>query len=169
MNAAPVGQAQKPLNDGDRALRVCFVCTGNTCRSPMAAAVANFYGKDPKNAPKIEAFSAGLYAAEGDPIAGNAVLALEEAGIEPVTGKDYHKHTAHTLTEAEAENYDRIIGLTGTHAMELLLRFPALAGKITCLPVAVADPFGGDLAVYRAALSQIISAVKECLFGGMGS
>ena len=46
-------------------LRVCFVCTGNTCRSPMAEAAANALSKE-TGAP-LEFFSAGLYANEDYP------------------------------------------------------------------------------------------------------
>ena len=53
--------------------KVIFICTGNTCRSPMAAAVLNHYG-----APKgIFAFSRGIYADVGAPISENAAKALE--------------------------------------------------------------------------------------------
>ena len=54
----------------NRGLKVCFVCTGNTCRSPMAAAVLNQYGKKYD----ISAVSAGLFPHVGDPISENAEI-----------------------------------------------------------------------------------------------
>ena len=154
-SAAP----QKEGNE-NKLLRVCFVCTGNTCRSPMAEAIANALAKE--TGAQIEAFSAGLSAIEGEPMAKNALLALEEKKIPEV--HPYRLHLSHTITEPEAEGYDLLIGLTKRHAMELFFRFPGLVKKITTLPHDVADPYGGDLATYRACLEQIKKEVAELLF-----
>ncbi len=156
--------------------RVCFVCTGNTCRSPMAAAVANAmaWGRlsrlpDSIRAlaiPRLDAFSAGILAHEGEPIAENAVKALENASVFPVEGKDYHNHTAHTLTEQEAESFDLLIGLTREHAMALMIRFPKLAQRITVFPTDIADPYGGSPEQYAQCLEQISNGVETLLFAG---
>lgn len=151
------------MNCGEASVkRVCFVCTGNTCRSPMAEAVANALAAK-QGRRDLRAFSAGLYACDGDPIAANAVLALEAAGIEAIHGRDYHRHLAHTLTEREAEDYDLLIGMTAGHAMELMMRFPAAADKITCMSRQISDPYGGDEARYRECLSEIIECVRALL------
>ena len=154
--------------------RVCFVCTGNTCRSPMAAAVANALACEPIQklpesirslaSPELEAFSAGLGAIEGDPIAKNAVSALETAGIPVVPGHDYHTHTAHQLCGEEADRFDLLIGLTREHAFSMMLSFPHLAQKIVSLPSDISDPYGGDEKTYRLCLEQISKAVRELLF-----
>ena len=156
--------------------RVCFVCTGNTCRSPMAAAVANAmaWGQlsklpDPIRAltsPELKAFSAGIFAHDGEPIAENAVKALESANISPVDGMDYHRHTAHTLTEQEAESFDLLIGLTREHAMALMIRFPHLAQRITVFPTDISDPYGGSTETYARCLEQITEGVAALLFEG---
>ncbi len=158
----------------NKPFRVCFVCTGNTCRSPMAAAVANHLAKEPiASLPEalrayasleLEAFSAGILARDGDPIAENAVLALEDAGILPDSDRDYHRHTAHRLTEEEAERYDLLVGLTREHALSLLLQFPSLVSRITCFPTDIPDPFGGSAAEYRACLAAIAQGVRDLLF-----
>ena len=72
----PIGLSTKEL----KITRICFICTGNTCRSPMAEAVANALAKE-KGHTDLRAFSAGLYANANDPIAPNAVAALEAAGL----------------------------------------------------------------------------------------
>lgn len=154
--------------------RICFVCTGNTCRSPMAAAVANAMANRaleafpesvrPMMTPQLVAFSAGIYANDGDPIAANAVAALEAADIPPVSNLDYHSHTAHTLGEEEASEYDLLIGLTREHAMSLLFRFPHLAQRITVFPVEIADPYGGSFEHYQSCLAQITEGISLGLF-----
>ena len=145
-------------------LRVCFVCTGNTCRSPMAEAVARALAKKHAGARRIEVMSAGLYANEGELISPNAVRALEMLGVETDEGKDYHNHRAHTLTAEEAERADLLVGMSGGHCTELLMRFPQAAQKIVMMPRPVSDPYGGDLARYRFCLEEIFAGVSQLLF-----
>ena len=64
--------------------RVLFVCTGNTCRSPMAQGLMNHLSNEKELA--VQATSAGL-AADGEPIAENALAALQELGID----MSYHR------------------------------------------------------------------------------
>lgn len=155
-------------------LRVCFVCTGNTCRSPMAAAVANAlaaseWGKCSSviadaMTPRVIAVSRGLYAGEGAPISQNAVLALEESCVQPCPGYDYHTHTAKTINEADVQTNDLLVAVSGRHATELLMRFPWAASKIICMPAEIIDPWGGDLATYRACLAEIVAGVETLFF-----
>ena len=112
----------------------------------------------------FEALSAGILAREGDPIAKNAVLALEDAQILPDPAHDYHKHVAHRLTEKEAEGYDLLVGLTREHAVALLIQFPALASRVCCLSTDIPDPFGGSPEEYRACLCAIEDGVRDLLF-----
>ena len=164
------------VSESFRTRRVCFVCTGNTCRSPMAEAVANDLARGVSKVlpdavkasfvPSVEAISRGLYANEGEPIAENAVLALERAGIEPCPPRDYHDHTARMLTAEDAESCDLLVGLGASHAMELIMRFPQMAQRIVCMPTPIADPYGGDQETYRVCLAQIVEGVKTLLFAG---
>lgn len=143
---------------------VLFVCTGNTCRSPMAAALYNDMHcprevctacADPFARLTTVAVSAGLYANAGDPITPHAATALREAGIYPVPGNDYTAHRAQNVDEALMERADLVVGISGRHAMELMMRYPAFAGKITAMPMDIADPFGQGPEVYRACLAQL--------------
>ena len=158
---------QKCKVDATQARRVCFVCTGNTCRSPMAEAVANAMAaeKAQKGGGKpFEAFSRGLYALENDPISGGAVRALEEGQIPVTEGHDYHTHTARMLSATEAESFDLLVGMTGSHVMEMLMRYPQAASKIVCMPKPITDPYGGSDAVYLRCLGEITEGVRALLF-----
>ena len=156
---------EQPCLDGAQKAprRVLFVCTGNTCRSPMAAALLNDMCKTREpcsacpegQACHIEARSAGLYAVQGAPITPLAAQALEEAGVVSVPPHDYRAHRASNITSEAVAWADDIVGLTGAHAMELMLRFPEAASKIRTLPMDIADPFGGDMEIYRQCLAQL--------------
>ena len=137
--------------------RVCFVCTGNTCRSPMAAAVLNEFG-GPYH---IFGVSAGLYPNIGEPISEKAVKALESAGIMSTSGNNYSAHTACRISESIVNGCDRIIGMSDSHTLTLLQLFPSMASKIYTMPVSISDPYGGSFETYRMCLEQIIKGIRE--------
>ena len=175
MSQTVLAPERAPVFDGGaECRRILFVCTGNTCRSPMAAALLNHLSR-PKEIcsamaeqgrPVYHASSAGLYAPEGAPISANAALALERAGVVPVPGEDYTAHRARTVTAEMVALADEVVGLTGAHAMELLMRFPEAASKIRTLPADISDPFGGDLACYEACLAQLKRCLEQTYFAG---
>lgn len=139
-----------------RDIRVyCFVCTGNTCRSPMAAAVLT-----DKGAPKgVFAFSRGIYADVGAPISENAAKALENAGVESAGRNDYLSHRALQFSKEDFDCCDGVFAISPSHAEALIMAFPEYAGKIRVLGD-ISDPFGGDLSRYTACLSDITEALK---------
>lgn len=135
---------------------ILFVCTGNTCRSPMCAALFN----DRYAGLTRHAISAGLMA-DGSPISANAVCALENAGIPSrKPDNDYKSHVSRNVTEEMMEQADIVVGVTSSHAMQLMMRFPSCASKITVMPTEISDPFGGDLARYETCLADIDRALK---------
>ena len=153
--------------------KILFVCTGNTCRSPLAAAVTNALETARRAAlPKelqsllpraLVADSRGLYA-DGGPISEGALQALQAAEIPPVEGHDYRTHVSATIDETDAERFDLLCAVGARHAMELLLRFPQHAGKILRLPQEIPDPYGGDALTYRRCLAAITESVRELFF-----
>ncbi len=136
--------------------RILFVCTGNTCRSPMAAALYNaHYARD-----GFHAFSAGL-AADGSGIAPNAVYALENAGIRSTPDNPYRNHISRTVTKADLERAACVVAMTGAHAMELLFHYPTYAAKLTVMAKEIPDPYGGMLREYESCLAAIDAVLRE--------
>ena len=159
----------------DAPRKVLFVWTGNTCRSPMAAALLNDMAR-PKEicsaagelcaSPRYVAASAGLYPSEGDPIAPAAADALQGAGIISRPDNDYLAHRARMVSAELVAEADEIVGLTASHAMQLVMRFPEAASKISTLPMDIPDPYGGTPEVYRACLALLRHGLMLSFFAG---
>ena len=166
---------KKQTENSSTPRKVLFVCTGNTCRSPMAAALLNEMSRPREicsaagelcTAPRLVASSAGLYAREGDPITPAAADALREAGIPPRPDNDYSAHRARLINSELVAQAGEVVGRTASHAMQLMLRFPEAASKIRTLPMDISDPFGGNAEVYRACLAQLRYALELAYFTG---
>ena len=139
-------EKEKTSTAGEKYL---FVCSGNTCRSPMAAAVFNRL----KAGEGILADSCGISAAFGSPMSDNAILALQGIGIFDT------EHSSKPVSEELLYEADVIVGMTSTHAARLMMAFPQFARKIKAMPLEIEDPYGGDLDVYKLCLMQICSAL----------
>ena len=137
--------------------KALFVCTGNTCRSPMAAAWLNHHGREAG----ICASSAGIFPVPGQPISHNAAEALLQSGIEPMADNRYDLHEATRVTADMIAGCDIVIGISRSHAMNLICEFPTYASKIICMPRDIPDPYGGDIDDYKDCLSAIADGIKE--------
>lgn len=141
--------------------KILFVCTGNTCRSAMAAAIFNDIAVKENLDVLIE--SAGLAANDGDAASENAVKAMAEAGI------DLSYHRSKQLTPELIEIADIILTMTASHKQYLL---PYASDKVFTLKEYVGeegdviDPYGGDIEVYRATareLNHLLTKLAEAL------
>ena len=135
-------------------MNILFVCTGNTCRSPMAAALMNQVALERDLDVRIE--SAGIFAEEGAPASNEAILAMREYGI------DLLGHHAQPINEELIEKSDLILTMTAAH--KLLLEQMAGNKCYTLCEYAgldedIDDPFGGDVEEYQACAKQIYEAV----------
>ncbi len=136
--------------------KICFVCTGNTCRSPMAEAVLNFLGNG-----KYFAVSAGTAARDGDTINERSLRALEKAGILPCPERDYREHKAIQLDELICEACDRIITMTEGQYSTLFMTFPSYRDKLSVMSREIPDPFMCSQEIYDKTLEEITLSIKE--------
>lgn len=134
-------------------LNVLFVCTGNTCRSPMASAICNQIAKEKKL--DIRASSAGLAAFPGDAASENALKALSEIGI------DLSAHRSRPVNPYLLDESDLIIGMSPRH-IDVLAPYTEKS-KLLCFPGGIPDPYGGDLEIYRATRDKIRRGMEDLL------
>lgn len=137
-------------------MRVTFVCTGNICRSPMAAAVLRHLVADAGLGDQLEVDSYGLGPWHvGEPAQPHARAALVDRGYDP-------SHSARQMTPEDIPRYDLIVALAAEH--ERLLRqydVPVrLLRSYDGEEADVEDPYGGDRADYEAALDVIEPACR---------
>ena len=146
-------------------MHILFVCSGNTCRSPMAAALMRSIAAEKGLA--ITADSAGLYATAGMGASQNAKKAMREH-----YGIDLSEHRSRLLTKEIAEGADLILCMTKAHEDALKKRFPGanavLLGAWGGTDQDVPDPFGGDEACYLLCAQQLESLLKAALAGRAG-
>ncbi len=136
--------------------KVCFVCSGNTCRSPMAEAVLNFLGNG-----KYSAISAGIYAREGDPINERSRKALEKAGMLPVPERDYREHKAAAPDALMFEWCDKIVTMDEKQYLWLCTNFPEYKEKFSVMCRVIPDPYMYSQEFYDITLENIILCIKE--------
>ncbi|MEW4372128.1 low molecular weight protein arginine phosphatase [Paenibacillus kandeliae] len=103
---------------------ILFVCTGNTCRSPMAEGFMRKLAKE-RGIP-VDVRSAGVAAVDGMSVSRHAEAVLHDHQI-------YDQLTSSSLTSTTIHWADLILTLTGSHKQQVLRRFPQAAGKIYTL------------------------------------
>lgn len=136
--------------------KIVFICTGNTCRSPMAEGL--FKAMDGEEKTGLEAVSAGIFTNNGMSVSENAVIAAKELGA------DISNHKSQILNENIVNDAKYLVCMTGAHYDQILLKFSNASDKLfTLLPTDVDDPFGGNIDDYRKCATQIKSAVESII------
>ncbi len=146
-------------------LHVLLVCTGNTCRSPMAEAILRELLK--KKFPKLYrpgqpeptlTGSAGLSAYPGGHASPEAMAVMNKRGL------NLQEHQSRPVTERLLRHADLVLTMTAAHRRAIIDRWPEFASKTNLLSgdgQDTADPFGGNSSVYSACAEQIESYLVQ--------
>lgn len=146
--------------------RILFVCTGNTCRSPMAEAL--FRNIAAEAGLELEIRSAGVAAVPGGAMSEYARQVLADRGV----ATDEFRSSA--VTAETVEWADLILTMTASHKQALARLFPKAADKaftlkeFTADPADdraadsdIADPFGGTTDDYRACADELEGLLRK--------
>ena len=136
---------------------ILFVCSGNTCRSPMAEAIArDLFDKNPPSNMPLIAMSAGTTAFEGDGATPEGDQALRHLGILP------RPHRSRPLTREMIQNAEVVYAMTKGHRATILKLAPDAADKVELLSPAgkdIPDPIGSGLEVYISTAEAIRAGI----------
>lgn len=143
----------------NRLRRILFVCTGNTCRSPMAEAILRN-----KKIGDVEVRSAGIYAAIGSEASAHAKQVLADNQVP-------HNHRSQMVTLETVDWADLILTMTGSHKWAIQQQFPHAGAKVYTLKEYsgelgspdVVDPYGGSLAVYEETYDELERLIVKAM------
>lgn len=146
------------------AQRILFVCTGNTCRSPIAEAMFQTLLAERLHCRTGELLergydvsSAGLAAMSGAPAAPESVQLCAERGV------DLSAHASQPLTEELLMQADRLYTMTAGHREAILSRYPELSDRVEVLSRSgadVTDPIGCGRSAYEQSFAEITENLR---------
>lgn len=144
-------------------MHLLFVCTGNTCRSPLAEGIARQLIAT-RGVVDVTVGSAGVNAVDGAPASDGSLLVGMEHGL------DLSAHRSRALTTELVESADLVLAMGHSHLAGIaelggasrayLLTDYATRGRDA---VGVSDPFGGALDVYRDTYVELHELVEQVI------
>lgn len=137
-------------------MNILFVCTGNTCRSPMAEAILKHISQG-----ETQVKSAGVFAVNGNEASPHAKMVMDIKGIK-------HNHSSAQVTGEMVEWASYIFTMTNQHKQMLHAFYPNAGEKIYTLKefvgsdeMDVLDPFGGSVKIYEQTYDELFQQIQK--------
>jgi protein-tyrosine phosphatase len=147
----------------EKKFRIMFVCTGNTCRSPLAEIITKAEARK-QRLRHISVTSAGTAAAAGQAAAQHAKTVAE------VLGLSLARFRSRPLTRAKVRRADLILTMNRAQKEEITSRWPDTAHKAFVISefsrsrrTGIEDPVGGERAVYMRCARMLTDEIKRIL------
>ncbi|QJW95953.1 arsenate reductase/protein-tyrosine-phosphatase family protein [Frigoriglobus tundricola] len=151
---------------------VLFVCTGNTCRSPLAEALAKKLLADRLGCTADELPARGFWVLSAGVAAyGGGAASEESVAVAAELGADLGGHSSRPVNPQLLMAADDVIAMTQGHLHALAARYPGIgpAARLLCGDEDLDDPIGADAEVYRACARTILLHLGRILPEWVGS
>jgi protein-tyrosine phosphatase len=142
---------------------ILFVCTGNLCRSPMAAGLLRQRLLEKGLEAQHRVVSAGVWAVDDHPASSQAIAVMAERGI------DITDHVAHTITASDVAEADLILAMSREHEEVIQNTWPQYSWRVHRLSEMVGkrrdvvDPYAGPIEGYRACADTLTEYIDQGL------
>ena len=150
----------------DLRVEIVFVCTANTCRSPMAAGLfRHALEAQPEPLRSLKVSSAGVSVFDRQPANPNSIRAMAKVGV------DIQDHRSQGLSSSMAESALAFFGMTDSHLALLSLQIEPAPSNVFLMrefigegaSIAIPDPFGMDLSAYEACRDSMVEAIPSLI------